>query len=425
VFAHSGGVPPGRLARSSTTVVDVASPVPFASRAGTIPGSIIDSSVGLLQRQTHDIVRFAMGSPAPDTIPADEMREALAAVWAADGHGLLDYGPTEGEHVLRAELPDFLERQGQPRPDPASFLITSGGMQGLDLACKLFVNPGDTVLVEAPTYTNGVSTILSYEARVLEAPVDDRGLNVDALPDLVAAHGVAPRVIYTIPNFQNPRGTTLTQERRMRLCELAAEWEAVILEDDPYGLLRFDGAPVPPIASLAPPAVPVVGVHTFSKILAPGFRVGWVVADPAIVAKMVDAKQGMDTCTNVPMQRAIGEFIARGFLDAHLDRVRPMYALRKRAMQAGLLETLGEAGRWTDPEGGFFLWLELLDDIDAASLFEVALAEGVAFIPGPAFSVADRFRRELRLCFASTGETRIAEGLLRLRRAIDQLLSRR
>lgn len=397
----------------------------FASRAETIPGSIIDRSVGLLQRQTHDVVRFAMGSPAPDAIPVDGMREAMTAVLARDGGGMLDYGPTEGERDLRAELPGFLGRQGQPESDPASLLITSGGMQGLDLACKLFIDDGDTVLVEAPTYTNGVSTILSYEAQVLEAPVDDRGLMVDVLPDLVAEHGSVPRLIYTIPNFQNPRGTTLALERRLRVCELAAEWGAVILEDDPYGLLRFAGEPVPSIASLAPDSVPVVGVHTFSKVLAPGLRVGWVVADPAIVAKMIDAKQGMDTCTNVPMQRAVGEFIARGLLDRHLDRVRGLYAGRKEAMQAGLGESLGERrARWTDPEGGFFLWLELFDEIDTGSLFEVALEEGVAFIPGSAFSVSGRFSRDLRLCFASTEEVRIAEGLARLSRAIGRVRER-
>jgi 2-aminoadipate transaminase len=396
--------------------------VRFASRAQTIPGSIIDSSVGLLQRQTHDVVRFAMGSPAPDATLVDGMQKAMAAAWAADGHGLLDYGPTEGERGLRSELAGFLERQGQPAPDPASLLITSGGMQGLDLTCKLFVDSGDTVLVEAPTYTNGVSTILSYEADVLEAPVDDQGMVVEGLPDLVAAHGTPPRVIYVIPNFQNPRGTTLTRERRVRLCEHAAEWGAVIIEDDPYGLLRFSGEPVPSIASLAPPSVPVVQVHTFSKILAPGPRVGWVVADPSVIAKMIDAKQGMDTCTNVPMQRAIGELIARGLLDQHLHRVRPLYAHRKQAMQAGLRETLGDVVTgWTDPQGGFFLWLELLREVDAESLFEIALEEGVAFIPGPAFSVSDRFRHELRLCFASTDDAHITEGLIRLRRAIERV----
>lgn len=315
---------------------------------------------------------------------------------------------------------DFLATTPGGAPAPERLLITSGGMQGLDLACKLFVEPGSLVVAESPTYTNGTAVITSYEGRILEAPVDADGMVVEALPELVAAAGRTPRLIYVIPQFQNPSGATLSLARRQRLLELAAEWGAVVLEDDPYELLRFSGEPLPSLEALNDGSARVVGVRTFSKFLAPGLRVGWVTADAPIVEVMVHAKQGLDTCTNVPMQRLVAAYLERGLLAGHLERIRAEYRDRKLAMQSGLERRFGDLGaHWTDPEGGFFLWLTLPDSIDTRALFSRALAEGVAYIPGPAFSVSGRFRNALRLCFASTGRTRTDLGLERLRAAID------
>jgi 2-aminoadipate transaminase len=402
----------------------MAPPLPgLAARAALIPGSLIDSSMALLQRQTHDVVRFAMGSPGPDAIPTQEIERAMGAVFAREGSAAFDYGPTEGEQRLREALPAFLERNGQPAPCSDQFLITSGGMQGLDLACKLLLEPGDTAVVESPTYTNAIATIASYEAGVLEAPVDEHGLVVDALPELVRHHGAKPKLIYTIPNLQNPRGTTLTYERRVRLLELAEEWGASILEDDPYGLLHFDSQDaIPSLWSMAPPTVRVIAVHTFSKILAPGIRVGWVMADPDLVAKMIDAKQGMDTCTNVPLQLVVAELLERRELDGHIARLRPLYARRKSSMSEALGAVFaGDSVKWTDPSGGFYLWLEFGDGVDANQLFELALAQGVAFIPGSVFTVSGDLSHCLRLCFASTEEDRIRVGVERLAEAVAAL----
>jgi 2-aminoadipate transaminase len=409
----------GMLERvAKATVIDA--PLPFAARAATIPGSVIDASTTLLQEQRHDIVRFAMGSPAPESIPAAVFDELARTVLGAGASDAYDYGPTEGEAGLRASLLRFLAEQGSPTA-PERLLITAGGMQGLDLACKLFVERGDLVVVESPTYTNGAAVISSYEGELLEAPIDDDGLVVDGLPDLVAAAGRTPKAIYVIPNSQNPSGTTLSLTRRHRLLELAAQWGAVIFEDDPYGLLRFEGEALPGLVALSGSDPRVVGVFTFSKIVAPGLRVGWVDADPAIVTRMVDAKQGMDTCTNVPAQRLLELFLDRGGMDAHLAALRSDYRGRKRAMQNALREHFGSAVEFTDPDGGFFLWLELPERVDTRELFAVALREGVAYIPGPAFSPSGRYANQLRLCFASTGPERIREGVRRLRRAVDEL----
>jgi 2-aminoadipate transaminase len=393
----------------------------YAARAEGITGSVIDSSTSLLQRQTHDVVRMAMGSPAREAIPSALFGELLGEL-AAEGASAFDYGPTEGDGALRRALVDFLAARGAPL-DPDELLITSGGMQGLDLACKLFVDRGDLVAVESPTYTNGAATIAGYEGTMVEIPCDADGMDVDALACAVDRDGDPPKLIYTIPTFQNPSGTTLSLERRGRLIELAADWGAVVLEDDPYGLLRFEGDDLPTLRELGAGRVRVIGVRTFSKILAPGLRVGWVEAEPEIVARMIDARQGMDTCTAPPMQRLVARFLAGGHADAHLAALGAEYRRRKLALQQALRDELGGLdARWTDPQGGFFLWLDLPPEIDTEELFPIALEEGVAYVPGPAFSIGGHFANALRLAFSAEAPDRAREGVRRLARAIHRRL---
>lgn len=390
--------------------------LPLARRADGLVGSVIDSSTALLARQTHDVVRFAMGAPAPDLTPAAELAGLAQQVWEP---GSFSYGATEGEPDLIEALADVVT-DARVRADRT--IITSGGMQGLDLACKLFVDPGDLVLVESPTYTNGSATALAYGADLLEVDVDAEGMVVDQAEELVRASGRVPKMIYTIPNFQNPSGVTLSEPRRVRLLELAHSWGAVILDDDPYGMLRFAGAEVPSFAQLSPDDPLVLSVRTFSKILAPGLRVGWVDADPRLHPLLINAKQAMDTCTNVPHQHLVSAFIRAGALERHLQRLRGEYRVRKAAMTEALAAALGDDAVVTDPEGGFFCWVQLVGrnaGIDVTRLFEVALAEGVAIIPGPALSPSGRFHDAFRLCFASTEPERTRVGVERLARAIE------
>jgi 2-aminoadipate transaminase len=394
----------------------------YAPRAHGITGSVIDSSTSLLADQAHDVVRLAMGSPAPEAIPSPTFATLLAEL-AGAGYGAFDYGATEGDPALRDALLAFLAEQGVPVPSE-ELLITSGGMQGLDLVCKLFVGRGDLVAVESPTYTNGTATIAGYEGEMLEVPGDADGMDVEALARLVAELGAAPKVIYTIPTFQNPSGTTLSLERRERLIELASGWGAVILEDDPYSLLRFEGEALPSLRELGAGRARVIGVHTFSKILAPGLRVGWVLAEPEVIGRMVAARQSMDTCTAPPMQRLVARFLEDGLADAHLEGLRGAYRERKQAMQQALELELGHLGAsWTDPHGGFFLWLTLPEPIDTQALFTRALAEGVAYIPGPAFSINGRFTNALRLAFSAEPPHRAHDGIRRLHRAIEHQLA--
>ncbi|GAA2062819.1 aminotransferase-like domain-containing protein [Williamsia deligens] len=403
------------LAHSSPTL-------PLAGRAKDLVGSMIDSSTSLLAAQKHDIVRFAMGSPADEAVPSEEFREIAGSVLDSSS---FTYGATEGEPRLLELLVKYLAGT----PDPSSedrLVITTGGMQGLDLACKLFVDPGDLVVVESPTYTNGSATALSYGAQLLEIPVDDDGMRVDMMEDLVAHHHRPPKAIYTIPTFQNPSGVTLSLERRKALLELAHRWGSVIIDDDPYGLLRFNGTDIPTFRTLSPDDPLLFSVRTFSKILAPGWRVGWVDADPSLRQLLINGKQAMDTCTNVPNQHIVAEYIARGGLEDHLERIRGLYRERKDAMLDSIARHLGDRVTTTNPDGGFFLWLTLtgeFGEIDTRELFEVALADGVAFIPGPALSPGGRFRNALRLCFASSTPDRIEEGIKRLTTSLEKMIA--
>jgi 2-aminoadipate transaminase len=397
------------------------STIPLARRADLLVGSVIDSSTSLLAAQKHDIVRFAMGAPADEAVPMELFREIAAGRF---DHSSFTYGATEGEPELLRNLVDYLSGTSDPTSEER-VTITAGGMQGLDLACKIFVDPGDLVIVESPTYTNGSATALSYGAELLEAPMDEHGLIVEALPELVERAGRTPKAIYVIPNFQNPSGTTLSLQRRELLLELAHRWNAVIIDDDPYGLLRFEGEDLPSLQALSPADPLLFSVRTFSKILAPGLRVGWVDTDPAVRRLVINAKQAMDTCTNVPNQHIVSEFIRRGGLTDHLAGLRGEYRRRKHAMQDSLRRHLGDRITMTDPEGGFFLWVTLQGKDARTStrkLFETALAEGVAFIPGPALSASGKFDDALRLCFASTTPERTEEGVKRLARAMDLAL---
>ena len=281
----------------------------LAARTAGLRGSPIDSSISLLQRQTHPVVSFAMGCPAPEAIPLTEIREIAAELLADHRHDALDYGPTEGEQSLRSALLALLPQALGQSCAPEELLVTSGGMQGIDLVCKLVLDPGDLVVVEEPLYSNSAISIGSYQGELLPVPIDRDGMMVERIPDLVRAAGRAPKLINVIPNFQNPSGATLSLERRRLLLRLAEDYDCAILEDDPYGLLYFETPSPPSLRALSGNSPRVIAVHTFSKVLAPGLRVGWIAAAPRLIARMIDARQGMDTC-----RRCAGAAPRRGIL---------------------------------------------------------------------------------------------------------------
>jgi 2-aminoadipate transaminase len=390
---------------------------PLARRSEHLLGSVIDSSTGLLARQSHDVVRFAMGAPEEDLLPVAELDEAFAKA----ALGRYDYGESAGEPALREEIIRLSHSVGVETSDDR-IVVTNGAMQGLDLAFKLLVDPGDLVVVETPTYPNGYSTAKSYEAEVVSAPHDSQGLMVEALPDLVARLGRPPTIIYTIPTFQNPTGVTLSRERRVLLLELAEKWGTIIIEDDPYSMLRFEGDPVPSFLELSPANPLVFRIQTFSKLLAPGLRIGWIDVDPELQKLAVNAKQAVDTCTNVPNQMAVAHLLADNMLESHRARLLPLYAERKNAMIDALSSTFSDSVRYTEPEGGFFVWATFVGELahlNTQNLFPTALAEGVAYVPGGAFSHDTDLSNSLRLCFATSSPDRIRDGVQRLQRSVD------
>jgi 2-aminoadipate transaminase len=371
-----------------------------------------------------EIISFAGGLPAPEVFPAEQIEAAARRVLEEQGPTALQYGATEGYLPLRELLVRHMARYGI-RVTPANVLVTSGAQQGLDLVGKLFINSGDHLLTEEPTYLGALQAFNSYQAQYLPVPIDDEGLRVDRLEEALRA---GPKFVYVLPNFQNPGGVTLALERRWRLVELASHYGVPIVEDDPYGQLRYEGEHLPPLVKIdaehhgvhngRPFRGGVLYLGTLSKTLAPGLRVGWIVAPEQVVAKLVQMKQGMDLHTSTFAQMVAYEAARGGFLDRHVRRIRKVYGERRDAMLAALARHFPPGVRWTHPQGGLFLWATLPPGCESGEVLADALAQQVAFIPGRSFYPNGGGERTLRLNFSYSAPERIEEGIRRLGAAI-------
>lgn len=380
--------------------------------------------------QQPGMISFAGGLPDPAAFPIDAFADC-ADVLRRDGPRVLQYSASEGYPPLREVLLERMsERFGRP-VRPEELLVTSGSQQAVDLLGRALLDPGDVVVVEAPTYPGSLHCLRNAGARFAAVPADADGMVVEELPRVVAeverGTGRTPKLIYTVPDFSNPSGACLALDRRRRLVELAGELGVPVLEDDPYGQLRYRGEPLPNLMRLAGGAPHVVYAGSFSKVLAPGVRVAWTVADPTLVRAMVMVRQGEDLCTSTVTQALVAEYCRRGLLERHLDHVIATYAGRCAAMGAALVRHLGpDVADWHEPEGGFFHWLRLArHDADAA--FRRAVEAKVAFVPGPAFypSAGEQVaapvdgRRFARLCFTFATMDEIDEGCRRLATALE------
>ena len=326
---------------------------------------------------------------------------------------------TEGEPELRDAIAAQARSRGI-RAEVGDVLVSAGALQAIDLACRVFLRPGDLVVAESPGFANALSAFRNHGARVLEAPVDQDGLDVPEAARLIRRANARPRMFFVVPNFGNPSGETLSLARREALVALAARYDAVVIEDDPYGLLRYRGEQLPPLASLA--RENVVSIGTFSKTFLPGLRVGWVIADPEAISRMTKVKQTMDSSTGTLAQRIVLEFHRRGGADAHVGRLRELYSAKQDRARAALArEFAGSGVRWNDPAGGFYFWVRLPARVNARRLLAVALEEGVAFVPGDAFGIERDHSAALRFSVSAPTPDRIDEGVKRLRRAFDRL----
>jgi 2-aminoadipate transaminase len=392
----------------------------YAERTRNITSSTIRELLKLVQKP--GIISFAGGLPAPEVFPVARVRECCLRVLDQDGRAALQYSPTEGYQPLREFLAAGMERQGVPA-GADNVLITSGSQQALDLLAKLLINPGDRIVVEAPTYLGALQAFNVFGAAYVGLPVDEDGLRMEAVEDVLRS---APKFMYILPNFQNPAGVTLSRSRREKLVHLAEKYGVPIVEDDPYGQLRYEGQGLPSLIALdhAQPqgSANVIYLSTFSKTLAPGLRLGWIVAPRDIIAKLVQIKQGADLHTSSFDQRVAYEVAREGFLDTHVQSIRDVYRQRRDAMLNALREMLPPEVVWTHPQGGLFLWATLPRPFDSRKLLEVALAEGVAFVPGDCFYAdggGDLGRRQMRLNFSYVDPERIHEGVRRLAAALQ------
>jgi 2-aminoadipate transaminase len=382
-----------------------------------VHGSFIDETIAIVARATRDTVSFAVGSPAREALELVGADELAAAVIRREGASALGYTITEGEPELRALVAEDARARGIEAATE-DVLISAGALQGIDLLCRVYLRPGDVVVAESPAFANALSAFRNHGARVVEVPIDAEGMDVAHAARVLRREGVRPRMFFVVPNFQNPTGETLSTRRREALVALARSYGAVVVEDDPYGLLRYRGSDVPPVASFD---ADVVSVGSFSKTFLPGIRVGWVIASPDVVRRMAAAKQTIDSSTGTLGQRLVIEFLRRGAA-THVARLRELYrAKQDRARDALAREFAATGVRWNDPDGGFYFWVTLPDGVDARALLDVALEEGVAFVPGQAFTTTSAHRNALRFSVSAPTPERIDEGVRRLRRAFDRV----
>jgi 2-aminoadipate transaminase len=390
-------------------------PPPVARRLRDVAGSPVREILALTQRP--GVISFAGGLPAPELFDAPGLREAFAAA-LEDGRcaRTLQYSTTEGDPQLRAAIAARHTTRGLPT-HADEILVTSGSQQALTLIAAVLIEPGDAVLVEEPSYLAALQCFQMAGARVVPVPCDDDGLDPEALPALVRRE--RPKLLYTVPTFHNPTGRTLPLERRTALAEAAARLGLWIVEDDPYGELRYRGEPVAPIAALPGAEDRTIALSTLSKVLVPGLRIGWLRTPAALRRALVVAKQAADLHTSTIDQAAAAHWLAHCDLDAHIGGLRAAYGPRRDALVDGLPATLPDGSRWTRPDGGMFVWVRLPDGWDADVLLRAALEREVAFVPGWPFFPGPPDRATLRLSFTTHTTPEIAEGLRRLEAAVD------
>ena len=393
---------------------EVPRPLPsLAARLADVQSSPVRDILKLTQRA--EVISFAGGLPAPELFPAEMVAQAFAAALHPTVVAkALQYSTTEGDPQLRELLAQRLTGRGLDA-HADEILVTTGSQQALGLVASVLVDPGDVILVENPSYLAALQSFGFAGARMVAAPCDEQGLDLEALPQLIAEH--APKFLYLVPTFQNPTGRTLPCERRTRLAQIAAEHGLWLVEDDPYGELRYDGEPLAPIASHPGARDRTVTVSSLSKVLAPGLRIGFLRAPEPLLGPLTVAKQAADLHTSTVDQHAARISLQTGDLDDHIELICAEYRRRRDALLGGLADALPQGSTHNHPDGGMFVWARLPDGWNAAELLRHALAHDVAFVPGAPFYAHDPDPRTLRLSFTTHRPAEIVEGLERLRAA--------
>ena len=381
----------------------------FARRTQTLGGGEITAILSLAG--ATDVITFSGGFPDPATFPRDVLGEIAAKLIATDVAVALQYSPTEGLSGLRDYVAGRLESQQGRRPAAGELMITSGGIDCMELVAKSLVDAGDVVVVEAPTYLGAIMAFRGYEADLRGVPMDDDGMQVDALADLLAT-GVRPKLLYTIPDHQNPTGLSMAADRRAELVDLARRYHFLILEDVAYRELGFEDTAPPSLWSEAPDVVVQAG--TFSKTFFPGVRLGWAAGPPEIITQLITAKQNSDQCSGALGQRMLEEYGRGGHLDRQLVQSRALYARRAALMNEALRAHMPDGTTWTSPRGGFFTWVTAPDGVDTVALSPAASARKVAYVPGQPFYPGQGGATQMRLAYSRVSDELIDEGARRL-----------
>jgi 2-aminoadipate transaminase len=391
----------------------------FAARTRVMRSSAMRDLMAITARP--EVISLAGGLPDTSTFPPESFAAQMTRIAQESAAEALQYGPTEGFEATKAAIAGVMSAEGMST-EPEDIIVTTGGQQAIDLITKTLVDPGDPVICEAPTYPGAVPVFCSYEADTYQVEMDDHGMRIDeleALLDRLEADGRRPKFVYSVPTFQNPAGVTLSAERRRRLVAVARERELLIVEDNPYGLLRYEGEPQAPLYQLDGGDY-VIYVGTLSKILSPGIRLGWAVAPPPVMEKIVLGKQATDLCTSTLTQYFALEYFAEDRWLEYVANLCDIYRDRRDTMLDALERHFPEQATWTRPNGGLFVWATLPDYINTSDLLAKALRENVAFVPGAAAYVAECGTNSMRLNFSGQTEDEIREGVRRIGKVVRE-----
>ena len=391
----------------------------FASRTRVMKSSAMRDLMAITARP--EVISLAGGLPDTGSFPPDTFAAIADRIAHESCAKALQYGPTEGLVETKRCIAEVMAAEGM-QVDLEDLIVTTGGQQVIDLVTRTLIDPGDVIIAEGPTYPGAVPSFSSFEADVVQIDTDDDGMQVDRLPELLdrlEREGRRPKFVYTVPSFQNPAGVTMSLERRRRLVEIVHERELLVLEDNPYGLLRYEGQPNPTLRALDG-GVYVMYLGTFSKILSPGIRLGWVAAPAPVLEKINLGKQAADLCTSTLSQLMVQSYFAEGIWREYVDSLNEIYRARRDAMLDALAEFFPPQAEWTRPAGGLFIWATLPDFIDTTDLLARALRENVAFVPGVAAFMDGRGHNSMRLNFSACSEDEIREGVRRLGEVIKE-----
>lgn len=391
----------------------------FSKRAGKMKASEIRELLKLIQKP--GLISFAGGLPNPKAFPTEETREIINDLLDDTGDKILQYGSTEGVNDLRDELANMMTDRGMP-VERDNIVITAGSQQGLELLSKVLLDPGDTIIVGSPSYLGATGAFRAFEANMETVRVEEDGMDMEMLDKKVGQlvkMGRKPKFIYVVPTFQNPSGATMSAEKRHRLIEIAEKYDILVVEDSPYSHLRYEGEPMPHLMSIDDDDR-VVRFETFSKILAPGFRVAWCTGPEELIDKMVIAKQATDLCTNPFGQHVAWKYVSEGILDEHLEKIKELYNKKRLTMLEAMEEHFPEEAEWNRPNGGMFIWAKLPEYVNTREMFDKAVQKNVAYVVGDAFFVEDKGYNTMRINFTHSSEDEIKEGIEHLGEVIKE-----